>query len=436
MFIYSSLLLGVLVLGAPYWLVRMATSGRYRTGLPGRLGRVPRGLRAAVIGRQVVWVHAVSVGEVLAAARLVTELEAELEAQLGRGWTIVVSTTTATGQALARERFGAERVFFYPLDLRWAVRAYLKTLKPKMVVLMESELWPRLIDECAGIGTPVVVANARISDRSFPRYLRLRRLWRPFLEMISLFLAQSSETAERLVQIGAPAERVTVMGNLKYDVQAREASQMTRRIGSLLGQARLIVAGSTLPGEEEALLAAWPAIQRAYPDAALLIAPRHPDRFEEVFGLIRKSGAPFFRCSQLLQATETIPGGTVLLLDTIGDLASMYGIATVAFVGGSLVAKGGHNPLEPAQFGVPVVMGSSYENFREVVERMREEDGILIIRSRQELDAAVIDLLTNRAKAAAIGERGREVFDAQAGATARTVQAMLALLEERRETGR
>lgn len=310
-----------------------------------------------------------------------------------------------------------------------------------MVVLMESELWPRLIEECAGSGIPIVVANARVSDRSFPRYMRLRRLWRPFLEKISLFLAQSSETAERLVQIGAPAERVMVMGNLKYDVQAKEPSQMTRRIGSLLRQARLIVAGSTLAGEEEALLAAWPAIHRAVPDAALLIAPRHPDRFEEVLGLMRKSGAPFFRCSGLLQATEPIPPGTILLLDTIGDLAAVYGIATVAFVGGSLVAKGGHNPLEPAQFGVPVVMGLSYENFREVMERMREQDGILIIQSPQELGAALIDLLTNREKAAAIGEAGRRVFDAQAGATARTVQAMLALLEERRveerrETGR
>src|SRR5262249_4260479 len=151
---------------------------------------------------------------------------------------------------------------------------------------MESELWPRLIEECAKSGIPVVVANARISDRSFPRYMRLRRLWRPFLEMISLFLAQSNETAERLVKIGAPSERVKVMGNLKYDVRAGEASAMTRRIDSLLRGTRLIVAGSTLAGEDEALLAAWPAIQKAVPDMALLIAPRHPDRFEEVFGLM------------------------------------------------------------------------------------------------------------------------------------------------------
>jgi 3-deoxy-D-manno-octulosonic-acid transferase len=299
-----------------------------------------------------------------------------------------------------------------------------------MLVLMESELWPRLIDECAKSGIPIVVANARISDRSFPRYVRLRRLWRPFLERISQFLAQSKETAERLVQIGAPSERVSVMGNLKYDVRAGDASPMTKRIGSLLWQARLIVAGSTLAGEEEALLAAWPTIQKAVPDAALLIAPRHPDRFEEVLALIRKTGYPFFRCSQLLLSTEPIFGGTILLLDTIGDLASMYGMATVAFVGGSLVPRGGHNPLEPAQFAVPVVMGSSFENFRDVVEGMRATDAIRIVASGR-LTETLIALLMDKENAKAMGERGRAVFEAQAGATARAVRALMALLHNR-----
>jgi 3-deoxy-D-manno-octulosonic-acid transferase len=161
MIVYSSLLLAALVLGAPYWLLRMATSGRYRAGLPGRLGVVPKGLRAGVAGRDVVWVHAVSVGETMAATRLV----AELEAALGDGWVVVVSTTTATGQALARERFGADRVFYYPLDLGWAVRAHLKALRPRMLVLMESELWPRMLVECERAGVPVAVVNARVSDR-------------------------------------------------------------------------------------------------------------------------------------------------------------------------------------------------------------------------------------------------------------------------------
>lgn len=247
--------------------------------------------------------------------------------------------------------------------------------------------------------------------------------------MISLFLAQSSETAARLINIGAPAERVRVMGNLKYDVRSGDASEMTRRIGSLLHGARLLVAGSTLAGEEEALLAAWPAIHEAVPDAALLIAPRHPDRFDEVLELIRKCGYPFFRCSQLT-ATEPISGGTILLLDTIGDLASMYSLATVAFVGGSLVPKGGHNPLEPAQFGVPVVTGPSFENFRDVVEAMRAAEAIRIV-PPESLAGTLIALLQDSDAAKALGERGRAAFQAQAGATARTVQALVALLQER-----
>jgi 3-deoxy-D-manno-octulosonic-acid transferase len=300
-----------------------------------------------------------------------------------------------------------------------------------MLVLMESELWPRLISECAEDGVPVVVVNARISDRSFPRYLRLQRLWRPLLRMISLVLPQSDEAAKRLVAIGVPVERVKVMGNLKYDVQSKEASSMTKHVRSLLRRVRLIVAGSTLANEEETLLAAWPAIQRAVPDAALLIAPRHPDRFDEVLGLVRKSGYPFFRCSQFITDTEPILGGTILLLDTIGDLASMYGVSTVAFVGGSLVAKGGHNPLEPAQFGVPVVMGPSFENFRDVVDGMRRVDGIRIVRDAGELESALIELLEDREMAAALGDRGRTAFEEQAGATGRTVEALTERLRER-----
>jgi 3-deoxy-D-manno-octulosonic-acid transferase len=425
MIVYSSLLLAALVLGAPYWLVRMATSGRYRAGLAGRLGRVPESLRSAVAGRNVVWVHAVSVGEVLAATQLIREFKAALP-----GWVVAVSTTTATGQQLAKERLADSPVFYLPLDFRFTVRRYLEVLRPGVLVLMESELWPRLIEECAKACIPVVVANARISDRSFPRYMRLRRLWRPFLEMISLFLAQSRETGERLAAIGAPAERIKVMGNLKFDVQTKEASPMTRRVGSLLSGARLVVAGSTMAGEEEALLAAWPAIHQAAPDAALLIAPRHPDRFDEVLEMIRKSGYPFFRCSHLMLETEPIVGGAVLLLDTIGDLASMYGLATVAFVGGSLVAKGGHNPLEPAQFGVPVVMGPSFENFREVVEAMRSEDAIRIVAPQSFADS-LIALMLDTEEARALGVRAQTIFEAQAGATSRTVRAIVELLKGR-----
>ena len=203
---------------------------------------------------------------------------------------------------------------------------------------------------------------------------------------------------------------------------------MTQRVGSLLRGTRLIVAGSTLAGEEEMLLAAWPSLQKEVSDAVMLIAPRHPDRFDEVEGLIRKTGYPFFRCSQLMVATEPIFGGTILLLDTIGDLASMYGIAAVAFVGGSLVVKGGHNPLEPAQFGVPVVMGPSFENFRDIVGKLIDADGVRIVKDEVELEIAFRELLTNPESAQAMGKRGLRVFEQEQGATARAVEAVVEMV--------
>jgi 3-deoxy-D-manno-octulosonic-acid transferase len=434
MIVYSSLLLAALVLGAPYWLVRMATSGRYRAGLAGRLGVVPKGLRPAVAGREVVWVHAVSVGEALAATRLITELEAAL----GEGWAVVVSTTTATGQALARERFGAERVFFYPLDLGWAVRAYLKVLRPKMLVLMESELWPRMLVECERAGVPVAVVNARVSDRSFARGVRGRVLWQRMLRRVALFLVQSDEDARRLTEMGARAENVRVTGNLKYDVRAPKQSRVAELIRETAGGRPILVAGSTVDrknsntlSEDEIVIQAWEGALRRDLGVMLVLAPRHPERFGDV-----KSVAMKFRLQNMSEVAAAKEGNPpdrpveIVLLDTIGDLAAVYAVADVAFVGGSLVPKGGHNPLEPAQFGVPVVMGHSYENFRDVVERMRTADGILIVQNSEEFQATLIDLLKNREKAAAIGERGRAVFDAQAGATARTIQALMTLLQK------
>jgi 3-deoxy-D-manno-octulosonic-acid transferase len=423
--IYSALLAAVLVLGAPWWLARMATSGRYRAGLAGRLGRIPAGLEEAVRGRSVVWLHAVSVGEVMAASELVRELGRALPE-----WVIAVSTTTETGQRLARERFRDSPVFYLPLDFALVVRRYVRVLHPSLIILMESELWPNMMDVCAQESVPVAVVNARVSDRSLPRYLRLRRLWRPLLERVSLFLAQSEENARRLVRIGARAERVRVTGNLKYDVRAARESAMTKLIAERLPNGtKVVVAGSTLEGEEKMLLEAWPRVLEAAPGAVMMLAPRRPERFAAVAGLVDESGAAVVRASELRAGEgEIVPGG-VVLLDTIGDLASVYSLGTVAFVGGSLVATGGHNPLEPARFGVPVVMGESSENFREIVEAMRAEDGIRVVKPST-LTETLVALLKDDGEGRAVGERGRRVFDAQAGATARTVEAVLGLVKE------
>lgn len=421
LFFYNVALLMGLVGSSPWWLWRMATTQRYREGLAARLGRVPLWLRSQAAQRPVLWVHAVSVGEVLAASRLVGDLDRAFPAMQ-----VLVSTTTRTGQALARQRFGANRVFYCPLDLPWAVRAYLTALQPRMLVLAETEFWPNLLSACFRRNIPVAVVNARISDRSWPRYRALRHLWRPILGQLSTALAQSETDAQRLIAIGVRAERVSVAGNLKFDVRAAQESEATRLFRAAGTGLRFIVAGSTLDGEEQALLAAWPRFIEADPQLALVLAPRHPERFNAVAALLEQSGVSWIRRSAW-QPSQLISTGQIILLDTIGELASVYSLASVAFVGGSLVPAGGHNPLEPAQFGVPIVMGPHYANFRAITDDLRAHDAIRIA-SKETLPQTLLDLLGNREASAALGARARQVFDAQSGATDRSVQAIHAIL--------
>jgi 3-deoxy-D-manno-octulosonic-acid transferase len=409
--LYSLALLLVLLVGAPYWLFRMATSGKYREGLAERLGFVPK--RVLIADRKpVIWVHAVSVGEVLAASRLIEELAAQTP-----GWRVMVSTTTRTGQKLARERFGTDRVFYFPLDFAFAVRAWLRALRPRMVVLLETEFWPRMLVECRRAGISVAVVNARISDRSWPRYLRLRFLWRRLLNGFALTLAQSELDAERLSAIGAG--NVRVGGNLKYDIRVAKPAAVTEALrGHLPVGVRVVVCGSTLAEEEAFLLDALPR------DVITILVPRHPERFRAVEELLVKRGTSFVRRSAWLESPTDLQAGTVFLLDSIGELASVYSLADVAFLGGSLFAPGGHNPLEPAQFGVPVVMGPHYENFRGIVEKLRAENAISIAEPAG-LKAALRFLLDDKTSAEAMGERARRVFASEAGATSRAVEALL-----------
>lgn len=431
MTLYSLLLTLALGVSAPWWLWRMARSGRYREGLVERLGRVPAAVREAVAGKNVVWVHAVSVGEVLAAERLI----AELKTALGEGWVVAVSTTTATGQKIARERLAGSPVFYFPLDFAFAVRGWLRVLRPRLMVLVESEFWPRHLAECERAGVPVAVVNARVSDRSFPRYKRLRRLWKPLLAKVSLFLAQGEESAERLRAIGVAAERVQVSGNLKYDLKNAPSTPVADIVESVRGARRMVVAGSTCAGsswtEEGAVLKALERIWATDPNILLVLAPRSPDRFPNFSW--RALECDIFPATWLRDGRVWQQGPRqILLLDTIGDLAAIYRLANVAFIGGSLVPKGGHNPLEAARFGVPVVMGNSYENFREVVEGMRTADAICIVKgddgsgTPSRLADALEQLLSDDG---GMGERARSFFEARSGATRRILDALLILSE-------
>jgi 3-deoxy-D-manno-octulosonic-acid transferase len=458
LFFYNVALLAALIAGAPWWLWRMATTHKYREGLLQRLGRVPRGLVSSPTPagtRPLIWLHAVSVGEVLAVTRLVGALEAALPDCI-----IAISTTTRTGQALARERFGSNRVFYCPLDLPWAVRAHLNALQPCLLILAETEFWPNLLSACIRRAIPVAVVNARISNRSWPRYQRLRRFWRPLLSRLSRVLAQTQTDADRLLALGCLPDCVSVAGNLKFDVRAVHEAEATRQLKSMTTGLRLIVAGSTLEGEESALLEAWPRLLAADPQLVLVLAPRHPERFSAVAALLDKSGIPWCKRSgwpavpqAFVQSALAASGhdfsrarsvpemkgasapdfqnllqpGTIVLLDTIGELASIYSLASVAFVGGSLVPAGGHNPLEPAQFAVPIVMGPHYANFVAITDSLRSHDAVRIT-AKDEVAATLIELLSDCSAAEAMGARAKEVFDRQAGATNRCVEALRELL--------
>jgi 3-deoxy-D-manno-octulosonic-acid transferase len=411
---YSLALLLVLIAGAPYWLFRMMTSGKYREGLSERLGFVPRRLR---ITERVIWVHAVSVGEVLAASRLIEELGAR------SGCTVLISTTTRTGQRLARERFGADRVFYFPLDFAFAVRAYLRALRPRMVVLLETEFWPRVLIACRRAGVPMVVVNARISDRSWPHYLRLRFLWRRLLNGFALVLAQSELDAERLTALGA--SNVRTGGNLKYDIRVAQPAEATEALRAQLpADAKVLVCGSTLADEEELLVDAVP------PDVITILAPRHPERFETVAAMLSDRGLRFVRRSQWAALPAPLSAGMFFLLDSIGELASVYSLSSIAVVGGGMFAPGGHNPLEPAQFGVPVVIGPHYENFRDIAEKLRSANAIAVVEPSS-LAGTLQHLLADKGEADEMGGRGRAVFESEAGATDRAVEALIAVMEER-----
>jgi 3-deoxy-D-manno-octulosonic-acid transferase len=425
MYFFYSLLLGCLALvTAPWWLVQMLRLGKYRAGLRERLGAVPARVRNQARPGGT-WIHAVSVGEVLAVSGLVREL---LKTHPDRQ--VFISTTTATGQQLARQRFGDAQVFFMPLDFGFALRPYLRALQPSLLILAETEFWPNLLHLAKRRGARVAIVNARISDRSFPRYRRFAWFFRRVLGEVDLFLAQTEEDARRLRDIGAPAGRVHVSGNLKFDMRLSAGSPLVDELRKAISrESPVIVCGSTTEGEEELLLAAFQQVLRANPAAVMILAPRHPERFEHVAGLISSTGIPLVRRSSWNAAGPL--AGCVFLLDSVGELAAVYALASVAFVGGSLAPVGGHNILEPAQHGVAVMTGPHTFNFREIV-RIFEENHALCVVTAETLAPQLLALLAKQSEREELGQRARQLFSQNAGATARTLQALELLMGKQR----
>jgi 3-deoxy-D-manno-octulosonic-acid transferase len=425
-FLYSLALAAGMLLSLPYWLYQIVRHGKYRTGFSERMGKVSARLLASQ-PRPVIWVHAVSVGEVLAVSGLIEQMQRAFPQ-----YRVIVSTTTDTGQQLARKRFGEENVFYFPMDFAFAIRPYLEALRPELIVLAETEFWPNFLRLVHLSGARIAVVNARISDRSWPSYRRFRWALHRMLVHVDLFLAQTPEDAARLESIGADPQRIKITGNLKFDVTPLTPPPIVAALERALaaeGAGPVLVCGSTVEDEEPPLLKAFENLRVAHPRAVMLLAPRRPERFDEVAILVQQLGIRTYRRSRW--AREPL-AGAVLLVDSIGELAALYALADVAFVGGSLVPRGGHNIIEPAQHGVAIVVGNHTENFRDIVALFQSRDAVRIV-GLSELPLMLMHLLANESERRALGRRAEETLRSQTGATSRTLDALRTLLAEHRD---
>jgi 3-deoxy-D-manno-octulosonic-acid transferase len=418
---YSLLLALAMLLTSPYWLYQALRHGKYHAGFPERMGRVPPRLQVDSNSR-VIWVHAVSVGEVLAVSGLVQAMRTGFPQHR-----VLISTTTDTGQAIARKRFGEENAFYFPMDFGFAIRPLLRALRPELIVLAETEFWPNFLRMARLSGARIAVANGRISDRSWPSYRRFRFALKLMLAQVDLFLAQTEQDSERLRAIGAPSERVQVTGNLKFDVAVPSLPTIFETLrASLAAESAgpVLVCGSTVEGEELLLIRAFQNVRNVHPRATMILAPRRPERFGEVANLIAEAGLPSCRRSQW--QGEPLAGG-VLLLDSVGELAALYALADIAFVGGSLVRRGGHNIIEPAQAGVAIVVGPHTQNFRDVVAQFQNRNAARVV-APSELGPTFLYLLAHEVDRHALGQRAQETVRSQMGATDRTMEALQKLL--------
>ncbi len=419
--LYTFALTLLLILTWPIWLGMMIWRGKYRDGIGQRLGL----RRVSVAKGGSIWVHAVSVGEVLAISGLVGRLR-ERYPELP----VFVSTTTRAGNKLARERFGGERVFYFPLDFGFAIRPYLRGLRPRLVILAETEFWPNFLRLTKSSGAKIAVVNARISDRSWPGYRRWRKLLTGVLGHVDIFLAQTERDRERLISIGAQEERIQVTGNMKYDIPLEAAPAIVGRLRESFRDedaGPVLVFGSTVDGEEPLLLQAFANVLASYPRTTLLLAPRHPERFAAVASLLSRLAIPYLLRSKW--QGESL-AGRVLLIDSIGELASLYALADVAFVGGSLVPRGGHNIIEAARHGAAIIVGNHTENFREIVGLFQSRDAVRVV-GPAEFPLVLTELLGDAEMRAGLGQRALKVLESQTGATDRSLEAMKVLLAEK-----
>ncbi len=435
-FVYSILMGLAALITAPYWLIQGVRHGKYLSNLGQRLGFSIPALRALPSDRPgAIWIHAVSVGEVLSGVTLAQRLKDTCPKR-----PLIVSTTTMTGHGLAKERMPfADAVIYFPLDWAFCVRKVLNAVKPALVIVLETELWPNFLREARARNIPVIFASGRISDRSFARYQKYLSLFgfylRPFLASAlrnaAVFLMQTSTDADRIHALGAPADRVKISGNLKYDMILPDATPLSAWLAEECKRRQrwpVIVAGSVVATEEPLALIAFGVVQGDFRNALLVLAPRKPERFGPAADFIEESHRKFVRRSDLPIAGPGItprPNGnaggipddaTVLLLDSIGELASLYPLADGAFVGGSLVGAGGHNILEPAAFGKVPVFGPSMENFAEIAARFVQAGAAIQVESPEDAGVEWIHLLKDPEKMKRMGNAAQQLVESSRGA--------------------
>jgi 3-deoxy-D-manno-octulosonic-acid transferase len=434
-FLYTLITATGALLLLPYFALERWRRGKHFHGLRQRLGHLPASLRPPAGSPGPVWIHAVSVGEVLAALPLARKLKEQFPSRR-----LVISTTTPTGQALALERAPfADAVFYFPLDWPGPVARAFRAVQPALVVLVETEIWPNFLRHARRAGVPVVFINGRISERSFARTRRFQAVIGGFVKRVladaDAFLMQSDDDARRIRLLGAPADRVEVTGNLKYDVTPPQGGallvwleQQTRE------QERwpVIVAGSVVADEEEEVLAAFDVVQRKWRHALLVLAPRKPERFDAAARIAEERGWKIVRRSSADLAAPLDEAADVLLLDSLGELAALYGLADAVFVGGSLVKAGGHNILEPAWFAKPPVFGPFMENFRQMAEEFVSARAGVQVRSNRELGRAWVQLLEDVPRREAMAAAALSLVQRNQGATARTFERLAAILASER----
>lgn len=425
--LYDLILLVAAAVLIPWFVLRGLRHGKVRRGIRERLGLYAADRLTPLAGRKVIWVHAVSVGETRAAIPLLRALKAAYPQSA-----LVLSNVTETGHAIAGGIKEVDLRIFFPFDLSWVVRRVLGRINPSLIVIVETEIWPNFVRLAHQSGIPVLLVNGRISDRSYPRYRRARWLFRPILQQFSAFCMQTEQDAERIRGMGAPPARVEVTRNLKFDMQAAlpdpAAAASLRQSLRLPDRASVWVAGSTHAGEEEVVLDAYRQLVEEGRDLVLVLVPRHPERCRGIGEMLSGRGVPVFLRTAVASSARPLAPGEVLLVDTVGEMLKLYAVADLVFVGGSLVAVGGHNILEASLLKKPVIFGIYMHNFKEISELLLAAGGGIQVTSKAELLSAVRRLLDNNEEGRRMGERGHALLEANAGATEHTLAVIRRLL--------